>query len=147
MRALLLAFILLAAPLGAPLAAHADAAANEARAQRLFTEVRCVACQGQNIADSDAAIAADMRREIREAVAAGRSDADIRADLYRHYSDYVLFRPRFSLSNLALWSVPPLIVLCGIFALVFTARRRGEVRDYTLSDAERRRLDDLTRPD
>jgi cytochrome c-type biogenesis protein CcmH len=147
MRAVLLALVLLAAPLGASPVAHADAAADEARAQRLFTEVRCVACQGQNIADSDAAIAGDMRREIREAVAAGRSDADIRADLYRHYSDYVLFRPRFSVSNLILWSVPPLIVLCGIFALVFTARRRGAARDYALSDAERKRLDDLTRSD
>jgi len=147
MRAFLLTLALLAAPLGAPMDAHADAAADEARAQRLFTEVRCVACQGQNIADSDAAIAADMRREIREAVAAGRSDADIRADLYRHYSDYVLFRPRFSPSNLILWSVPPLIVLCGIFAFVFMARRQAKARDYALSEAERRRLEDLTRPD
>jgi len=147
MRAFLLTLALLAAPLGAPLDAHADAAADEARAQRLFTEVRCVECQGQNIADSDAAIAADMRREIREAVAAGRSDADIRADLYRHYSDYVLFRPRFSVSNLVLWSLPPLIVIGGIFTFAVMTRRRGAARDYALSDAERKRLDDLTRPD
>ena len=141
------AIVLVLALFAAPLAAHADTAANEARAQRLFTEVRCVECQGQNIADSDAKIAADMRREIREEVAAGRSDADIRADLYRHYSDYVLFRPRFSLSNLVLWSVPPLIVLGGIFGFAVMARRRGEMRDYALSDAERKRLDDLTKPD
>ena len=130
------AIVLVLALFAAPLAAHADTAANEARAQRLFTEVRCVECQGQNIADSDAKIAADMRREIREEVAAGRSDADIRADLYRHYSDY-----------LVLWSVPPLIVLGGIFGFAVMARRRGEMRDYALSDAERKRLDDLTKPD
>ncbi len=143
MRTLLLTLVLLVAPL----VAHADAAANEARAQRLFTEVRCVECQGQNIADSDAVIAGDMRREIREEVAAGRSDTEIRAGLYRHYSDYVLFRPRFSLPNLILWSLPPLIVLGGILAFVFMARRRGEARGYALSEAERKRLDDLIRRD
>ncbi len=141
MKRLLLAFLLLAAPM----AAYAGPAADEARAQKLFTEVRCVACQGQDIADSDAAIAGDMRREIRQAVAAGRSDADIRADLYRHYGDYVLFRPRFSGSNLLLWGVPPLIVIGGIAALLIMTRRRSETRAYALSEAEQKRLDDLTK--
>jgi len=142
MKGLALALFLLI-----PLAAHAEPAADEARAQKLFTEVRCVACQGQDIADSDAAIAADMRREIRQAIAAGRSDADIRADLYRHYGDYVLFRPRFSLSNLTLWAIPPLIVIGGVAAFVLMARRRGEARAYALSEAEQKRIDDLTGSD
>ncbi|MBW8733854.1 MAG: cytochrome c-type biogenesis protein CcmH [Asticcacaulis sp.] len=141
MRALVLSLLLLVAPM----AANAGTSADEARAQKLFTEIRCVACQGQDIADSDAVIAADMRREIRQAVAAGRSDADIRADLYRHYGDYVLFRPRFSIGNLILWTAPPLIVICGVAAFIFLSRRRGQARDYALSEAEQKRLDDLTR--
>lgn len=141
MRALVLSLLLLTAPT----AANAGTGADEARAQKLFTEIRCVACQGQDIADSDAVIAADMRREIRQAVAAGRSDADIRADLYRHYGDYVLFRPRFSVGNLVLWAMPPLIVICGVAGLLFMMRRRPQVRDYVLSEAEQKRLDDLTR--
>ncbi|WP_443748495.1 cytochrome c-type biogenesis protein [Asticcacaulis solisilvae] len=142
MKALALSVLLLL-----PAAAHADPAGNEARAQKLFTEVRCVACQGQDIADSDAAIAADMRREIRQAIAAGRSDAAIRADLYRHYGDYVLFRPRLSASNLILWGVPPLIVIGGVAVFLIMTRRRGAARAYALSEAEQARLDDLTRPE
>ncbi len=141
MKALILSLALLATPL----AAHAQPAADEARAQRLFTEVRCVACQGQDIADSDAAIAADMRREIRQSIVAGRSDADIRADLYGHYGDYVLFRPRFSISNLFLWGMPPLIVFGGILAFLVLAKRREPARAYALSEAEQKRLDDLTK--
>lgn len=142
MKALIVSLLLIV-----PAAGHAAPAQDEARAQKLFTEVRCVACQGQDIADSDAAIAADMRRDIRQAIAAGRSDADIRSDLYRHYGDYVLFRPRFSLSNLLLWSVPPLIVIGGVVVFAVMTRRRGEVPAYALSEAEQKRLDDLTRGD
>ncbi|MGA9658803.1 MAG: cytochrome c-type biogenesis protein, partial [Asticcacaulis sp.] len=96
-----------------PLAAHADAAHDEARAQRLFTEIRCVQCQSESIADSDAQIANDMRRQIRLDIAQGKDDAAIRKELFDHYGDYVLFRPRLSFSNIPLWLLPPFLLLMG----------------------------------
>lgn len=129
-----------------PLSAHADAAKDEARAQRLFTEVRCVACQGQDIADSEAKIAADMRREIRREIAAGRSDGDIRQNLARTYGDYVLFRPRVSKGNLILWGLPPAIVLLGGFGLFWLAKRSARTRDYALSGDEEKKLREIMKP-
>lgn len=138
-RALLFALLLL------PMGAQADTAKDEARAQALFREVRCVACQGQDIGDSDAAIAADMRREIRQEIATGRSNAEIRKSLYDHYGDYVLFRPRASKANLLLWGVPPLIILLGGAILFYFGKKTSQSRDYALSDAEKARLEALTR--
>ncbi len=140
LTALLLALLL-------PLAAHADAAQDEARAKALYREVRCVACQSQDIADSDAAIAADMRREIREAVAQGRTNEEIRAGLSARYGDYVLFRPRFSLGNLLLWGLPPLVLIGGVGVFVFMSRRKGQSRDYALSEAENARLREILKDD
>lgn len=130
-----------------PLAAHADPAANEARAQRLFTEVRCVECQSQDIGDSEAKIAADMRRQVRADVAAGKSDAQIRQSLYDHYGDYVLFRPRFSLGNLLLWGLPPLIIALGVGVLLFMRRKPSPARDYALNDDEQRKLGEIVKPE
>ncbi len=130
-----------------PLTANANAAQDEARAKALYREVRCVACQSQDIADSDAAIAADMRREIREEIAQGRTDEEIRAGLSARYGDYVLFRPRFSIGNLLLWGLPPLILVGGIGVFVVVSRRKHTHRDYTLSEAEAARLRDILNDD
>ena len=123
-----------------PLQAFAATEKDEARARQLFTEVRCVQCQSESIADSDAQIAGDMRREIRADIAAGRTDAEIRKELFDHYGDYVLFRPRLTLSNLILWTLPLIIVvLGGIF--MFSSRRKSiESTNYTLSDTEEKKL-------
>ena len=139
--------LLILAALVLPLTAHADTAANEARAQHLFTEVRCVACQGQDIGDSDAAIAADMRSDIRQQIVQGHSDAEIRKSLYAHYGDYVLFRPRLSVSNLILWILPPLIVLAGVCWLFLRGRKASESRSYALSPEEQEKLRKLVKPD
>ena len=123
--------------------AHADPASDEARAQHLFTEVRCVQCQSQDIADSDAQIAGDMRREIRDSIKAGQSDEQIRKTLYDHYGDYVLFRPRLSAGNLILWLLPPLIVLLGIGAFVITAKKQAKSKSYDLDAAEQKKLREI----
>ncbi len=125
------------------LPAHSDPARDEARAQAMFTEVRCVVCQSESIADSDAAIAADMRRQIRADIAAGESDAQIRKDLYGRYGDYVLFRPRVSPGNILLWAVPPLIVLVGATALFVSAKRSRKSKSYVLSVEEKKKLQEL----
>ncbi|HTM79673.1 cytochrome c-type biogenesis protein [Asticcacaulis sp.] len=123
-----------------PLHAFAATPQDEARARQLFTEVRCVQCQSESIADSDAQIAGDMRREIRADIAGGKTDAQIRKELFAHYGDYVLFRPRFSLGNLLLWLLPPLIALIGGVILWRSRRKPAESTDYVLSDDEEKKL-------
>ena len=130
-----------------PSLGHADAAKDEARAQALFGEVRCVQCQSESIADSNADIAADMRRDIRDSIAVGKSDAEIRKGLYDHYGDYVLFRPRLSKSNLILWLLPPLIVVAGAGLLFVTAKKPAISREYALSAEEDKKLHELMKND
>ena len=109
---------------------------DEARAQGLFAEVRCVVCQSESIADSDAEIAA------------GTSDADIRKHLYARYGDYVLFRPRVSKANMALWALPPLIVLLGAGGLFMMVKKRRDSDAYELSGDEQKKLRELlNKPD
>jgi cytochrome c-type biogenesis protein CcmH len=116
------AALILAATIGLepPLA---DAAA-EKRAQSLFMEIRCVVCEGEPIAQSEAEIAADMRRRIREEIAAGLTDQAIREDLAGRYGDSVLLRPKAEGAGLLLWLFPFLAVLGGA-ALWWRATARG----------------------
>ena len=137
MRRLILLLLLL------PSIACADPARDEARAQKLFSEVRCVQCQSESIADSDAAIAADMRREVRADIAKGMSDAQIRRSLYDHYGDYVLFRPRLTKSNLILWALPPLIALIGVGLLLMRRKNSENSENSPLSAEERKKLQEL----
>ena len=95
----------------------------EARAQALFEDIRCVVCQHESIADSPAGVAGDMRRLIREEIAAGADDAAVRADLVRRFGDYVLFRPPVRPGTWLLWFGPfALVLLAGG---VLLARRRA----------------------
>lgn len=99
-------------------------AAQEARARALFTDIRCVVCQHEAIADSPAAIAGDMRKLVREQIAAGRSDQDIREDLVRRYGEYVLFTPPFRAATIVLWLGPFLLAAGAGLVLLLNARRR-----------------------
>lgn len=112
-----------AEPAAAPDQPLADPA-QEARARALFEDIRCVVCQHESIADSPAGIAADMRRLVRDEVAAGRTDDQIEAGLVRRYGDYVLFRPPFRIGTVLLWLGPFLVVLIAGAALAFNLRRR-----------------------
>ncbi len=133
---LLMAF---AEPAAAPDRPLPDAA-QEARAQDLFEDIRCVVCQHESIADSPAGIAADMRRLVRDEVAAGRSDAEIEAGLVRRYGDYVLFRPPFNAGTLMLWLGPFLVVVIAGAVLLTTLRRRP-AEAAPLSPAEETELE------
>jgi cytochrome c-type biogenesis protein CcmH len=87
--------------------------AQEAQARQLFRQFRCVVCQNESIDDSDAELAHDLRQLIRQQVAQGRSDAQIRAFLVERYGEFILLKPQFSLGNAVLWLSPVLIVLAG----------------------------------
>lgn len=120
--------------------------AQETRARHLFQEVRCLVCQNESIDDSEADLAADLRRVVRGQVQAGRSDTDIRRFLTDRYGDFVLLRPPFSPANAALWLMPFAIVLGGGSLLLFRRRVRAPLVDEALSEDERRRLARLTAP-
>jgi cytochrome c-type biogenesis protein CcmH len=96
----------------------------QARYEKLVAEVRCVTCQNQNIKDSNAFIAADLRREIRRMISEGESNAEIKDFLVTRYGDFVLYRPRFEGKTLALWIAPFLLVLFGGIAMVRVVRHR-----------------------
>ena len=110
-------------------------AVQEARAQALFDDIRCVVCQHEAIADSPAGIAADMRRLVREEIAAGRSDQQIRADLVERYGDFVLFTPPLRGGTWLLW-FGPLAALLAAGAGLWAMSRRRPVEALPLSAAE-----------
>ncbi|MFN3521907.1 MAG: cytochrome c-type biogenesis protein CcmH [Phenylobacterium sp.] len=117
--------------------------AQEARARAIFRDVRCLVCQNESIDDSSAELAADLRRIVREQVAAGRSDAEVRTFLTERYGEFVLLKPSFSAGNAALWIGPFVIVGFGLLLLVTQLRRRAP--EAELSDEEADRLKGLTR--
>lgn len=93
---------------------------------RLTHEVRCLVCQNQTIADSNAPLAADLRREIRQMLEEGRSETEVTTFLLDRYGDFVLYKPRFKASTAALWLAPGLLLLIGGLGLGrIIWRRRG----------------------
>ena len=99
--------------------------AQQATYARLTSEVRCLVCQNQTIGDSSAPLAADLRREIREMIVAGRSEEEIKVFLLERYGDFVLYKPRFKASTAALWLAPLLLLVIGGLGLGRIIRRRA----------------------
>ena len=115
--------------------------AMEARAKALFPQIRCMVCQNESIDDSQADLAADLRKIVREEVAAGRSDTEVRTYLVQRYGEYVMLKPAFSLTNAALWVTPFAIVFLGLIA--FFGRRRSwlaQGQETALTPEEQARL-------
>ncbi len=110
--------------------------AEEQRFQALVEELRCLVCQNQNLADSDAFLASDLRREVFELMRAGRSDAEIRAFLVERYGDFVLYRPPIKRTTWMLWFGPAVVVLIAGFAIVRIARRRSRALPADASGIE-----------
>lgn len=113
----------------------------EARARAIFADVRCLVCQNESIDDSEAELAGDLRRAVREQVGAGRSDAQIKHFLTDRYGEFVLLTPAFSWVNLALWGGPFVVVLAGGGLLVSRLRNRTAEPELSQDEAKRvRRL-------
>ena len=113
--------------------------AQEAQARGIFRDVRCLVCQNESIDDSQAELAADLRKIVREQVRAGRSDGEIKGFLIDRYGEFVLLTPRFSLGNLALWVAPFLVVLAGAGLLMARLRYRPAEADLTTAEADQLR--------
>ena len=99
--------------------------AHRALYDRLTVEVRFLVCQNQTLADSNAPLAADLRREIREKVAMGQSEAEIKTFLTERYGDFVLYRPRFGGPSVLLWLAPGLLLIIGAALLWRIIQRRS----------------------
>lgn len=116
----------------------------ESRAREIGRGLRCVVCQNQAIDDSNAEVARDMRRAVRERLVAGDDDQKVFAYMVARYGDYVLLKPPFRAGTWLLWLGGPLVLIVAGGALLFAARRRKAlVAPPPLSDEEQRRLDAL----
>lgn len=111
--------------------------AQEARARALFSQVRCLVCQNESIDDSDAELAGDLRKVVREQIAAGRSDAQVKTFLTERYGEFVLLAPRFSLANAPLWFAGLAVVLVGLGLLASRWRRREVTQDLNSEEESR----------
>lgn len=120
----------------------------EARYQALIAELRCLVCQNQSIAESNAPLAEDLRTQVRAQIAEGRSDAQIVEFLTARYGDYVLYRPPFKLRTGLLWLGPFLLLAAAALTAVFfvrRSRRSGAAPAAVDAEAVRKLLDEETR--
>ena len=121
--------------------ANADPRVEE-RLRVLAEELRCLVCQNQTIADSNAPLALDLRNQIRQQVAAGRSDAQIREYMVDRYGDFVLYRPPLRATTALLWAGPFILLAIGaiVFARVMRRGSEGASGEAPHTDAERARI-------
>ena len=118
----------------------------EARLVDISQELRCLVCQNESLASSRAELADDLRREVRDLIRQGKSDADIKTFLVSRYGDFVLYRPEVKPLTWVLWFGPFVLLLMGLWALVrYVRARRTQVAPVQLSDAQRQRAQDLLR--
>jgi cytochrome c-type biogenesis protein CcmH len=150
-KRLLLAMLVLASGWAMPAWALSDPAeqlpdaAQEQRARVIGRELRCLVCQNQSIEDSDAELARDLRRIVREQVAAGRSDGQVMTYLHDRYGDFVLLRPPFTAGTALLWATPVLALGAGALLVLGLRRRRAAPAPAALTAAEQARLAELDR--
>ena len=115
----------------------------ELRYQTLTEELRCLVCQNQNIADSHAELAQDLRRKVYEKLNSGESNDQIIDYMTERYGDFVLYRPPFNVKTLILWLTPVLTILLGGVGFWSLLKRRETNSDEQLSASEREKLDTL----
>jgi cytochrome c-type biogenesis protein CcmH len=114
------------APVATPTAADP---ALEARMLAITSELRCLVCQNQTIADSHADLAVDLRQEVRELLKRGQTDAQVRRYMTDRYGDFVLYRPPLKPTTLVLWLGPALLLAIALVALIVVIARRGKLAD------------------
>jgi cytochrome c-type biogenesis protein CcmH len=144
-RLLALLLLLSAAPTVAAKEA-APAAADpvlEKRVMTLAEELRCLVCQNQTLADSNAPLAQDLRNQVRERMREGKSDAEVVDFLVERYGDFVLYRPPLKATTVLLWFGPLLLLAAGFAFLIRRVMRRRQAPDVEVSAADRKRAAEL----
>lgn len=118
----------------------------QARVMRISAELRCLVCQGQSLADSNADFAKDMRSKVRNLMAQGMSDREVIDFMTERYGDTIRYRPPFKSTTVLLWFGPFILLGLGIAVLYFNLyRRRKQVEDVPLTEEEHRRAEALLR--
>lgn len=118
----------------------------EEHAKALSANLRCLVCQNQTIAESNADLAKDLRNQVKEMVVSGASDKEIVRYMVERYGDFVLYKPPVKPITYLLWAGPFILLVLGMFVLArVIVRRNKTVADTALSEAERRRLEALLR--
>lgn len=112
----------------------------EARAQEIMKQLRCLVCQNQSIVDSDAGLAKDIRIIVRERVLAGDTDQQVLSYMTERYGDWVLLKPPFDGATIILWLSPLLLLALGIFIVIRNQRARKMAVSAPLNDEEQKRL-------
>jgi cytochrome c-type biogenesis protein CcmH len=116
----------------------------EKRLKVLAEELRCLVCQNQTIADSNAPLAVDLRNQIRTQIGQGRSDDQIRDYMVERYGDFVLYKPPFHAGTALLWLGPPLLIAAGLATfIVVVRRRRAAPAAAQVSPKRRKELENL----
>ena len=129
-----------AAPaLGGEAAPAAEDPALEARVNALSNQLRCLVCQNQTIAESNAGLAVDLKNQVRERLQKGESESQIIDFMVARYGDFVLYRPPFKLTTLLLWLGPLLLVLAGLAVLYRRLKSVSREPQAELSEADRKR--------
>ena len=146
MRHAYIIFVLLLLPafvLGAIDVYEFESPTQRERFEKLTAELRCPKCQNQNIAGSDAPIAADMRERVYQRLMAGQSDEEIIRAMVDRFGEFVRFRPPLNSSTLLLWFGPVLLALVGILIIVMIVRRNRQTSGPVLSVDEHARVNTL----
>jgi cytochrome c-type biogenesis protein CcmH len=118
----------------------------EQRMKALTQQLRCLVCQNETLADSQADLAEDLRREIREQMKAGKTDQEILSFLTQRYGDFVLYNPPVKATTYLLWFGPFVLLLAGTAVLYrYLKRRREMIEEKPLTAEERRRAEKLLR--
>ncbi len=115
----------------------------EKRLIEIASELRCLVCQNESLASSQAPLAQDLRREVRELIEQERSDKEIKEFLVSRYGDFVLYRPEFKPATWVLWLGPFVLLCVGLFALVRFLKKRSAVVEAPLSEEQRKRAEAL----
>jgi cytochrome c-type biogenesis protein CcmH len=108
--------------------------AQQARYERVIRELRCLVCRSETIADSNATLAADLRRQVREMMAAGKTDQEIFQHMTDRYGDYVLYNPPLAARTWLLWGGPILLLLGGAAIAGFVIARKSKLPDTDPAD-------------
>lgn len=106
----------------------------QARYVRLSRELRCLTCRTESIADSNVQLAADLRRQVRELMAAGKSDQEIMTYMTDRYGDYVLYKPPVTPRTWLLWAAPALLLIGGAIVAVIVISRKSKLPDTDPAD-------------
>jgi len=116
--------------------------ADQQRYQDLTEELRCLVCQNESLADSDAPLAKDLRQEIKNSLLAGQSNEEIIHYLTARYGEFILFKPSLDAKNSLLWLGPFALLVLGLFVFIFLIYRRRDASS-TLSEQEKHELERL----